>query len=175
MFRLILIISIFVLSSCSHTTKTKEDSEESLSLSHSYTNQPAMHESIILILEFGDENPQIIQYSDTLLTYGVGYVKPTDVISENDITWNLDYPLKKKNLNTSQQIVLNTAISKLASTYYVDSNVAKDDVEYILYINNCKVASGYSVFIESFPEMVRDIINNLLTIASPLYYKDSKS
>lgn len=124
-----------MLNSCSGTTQTKENAEKHLSSSHIPQNKSNKQESITLILEFGDGNSQIIQCSDTLLIYGVGYVKPTDVISENDITWNLDYPIKRTLLSSSQQIMIQTAISKLATTDYVDSNVAKDDVEYILYIN----------------------------------------
>lgn len=164
-----------MLNSCSNTTQTKENAEKSLSSSHVHPNKSNKKESITLIIDFGDENSQIIQCFDTTLTYGVGYVRPTDVISENDITWNLSHPIKKKILSISQQKVVQTAISKLDSTDYVDPNVAKDNVEYILYINNCKVASGYSVFIESFPENIQNIINELLLMASPLYYKDSKS
>lgn len=175
MFRLFLIVIIVVLNSCSNATQTKEKDEESLSSSHIRQNRSNKKESLILIMEFGDENSQIIQCSDSSLTYGVGYVRPTDVISENDITWNLSNPIRKKKLSVSQQKVVQTAISKLASTDYIDPNVAKDDVEYILYVNNCKVASGYSAFIESFPKKIQDIINELLLMASPLYYKDSKS
>lgn len=164
-----------MLNSCSGTTQTKENAEKHLSSSHIHQNKSNKKESIILIMYFGDENSQIIQCSDTLLTYGVGYVRRTTVISENDITWNLSHPIRKKILSVSQQKVVQKAISKLASTHYIDPNVAKDNVKYILYVNNCKVASGYRVFIESFPKNIQDIINELLLMASPLYYKDSKS
>lgn len=159
--------------SCSNINETKENAKNISSPAP--PNMSNKKESITLILEFGDENSQIIQCSDSLLTYGIGHVRATDVMSVNDITWNLSHPIKKKKLNASQQKVLQTAIFKLTSTNYIDPNVAKDDVEFILYVNNHKVASGYSVFIESFPKDIQNIINELLLMASPLYYKDNKS
>lgn len=161
--------------SCSNISETKENTENTSSSSPTHPNMSNKKESITLIMEFGDENSQIIQCSDTLLTYGIGHVRATNVMSRNDIAWNLSHPIKKKRLSVSQQKVVQTAISKLASVNYIDPNVAKDDVEFILYINNYKVASGYSVFIESFPKDIQKIINELLLMASPLYYKDSKS
>lgn len=157
-----------MLSSCSNTNQTKENEEKVSSSSHGdMSNQ---EESITLILYFGDNNSQIIQCSDTTLIYGVGNVKVADEISGNDITWNLSYPKIERCLNSSQQKVVKTAVSKLsADTCYINPNVAKDNVEYVLYVNNRKVASGYEAFIDSFPKHIQDIIKELLLMASPLY------
>ena len=73
MFRLFLIIiSVFMISSCSNTQPPKKKTINSLSL---HEQQNMEKKSMILIMDFGDSESQIIKCCDSLLTYGVGYVE----------------------------------------------------------------------------------------------------
>ena len=77
MFRLFLIIiSVFMISSCSNTQPPKKKTINSLSL---HEQQNMEKKSMILIMDFGDSESQIIKCCDSLLTYGVGYVETTTV------------------------------------------------------------------------------------------------
>lgn len=49
-------------------------------------------------MDFGDSDYQIIEYCDTILTYGIGYVKNANTISNNNIVWNSSYPLVRRKL-----------------------------------------------------------------------------
>ena len=101
MFRLFLIISVFMISSCSNTQPPKNKTINSLSL---HEQQNMEKKSIILIMDFGDSNSQIIRCCDSLLTYGVGYVETANkTISEGDVAWNSAYPIIRKRLGTAQQ------------------------------------------------------------------------
>lgn len=54
---------------------------------------------MILIIDFGDSESQIIKCCDSLLTYGVGYVETANkTISEGDVAWNSAYPIIRKRL-----------------------------------------------------------------------------
>lgn len=53
--------------------------------------------SMILIMDFGDSECQIIKCCDSMLTYGVGYVETANkTISESDVAWNSSYPIIKE-------------------------------------------------------------------------------
>ena len=64
-------------------------------------------------MDFGDSDYQIIEYCDTILTYGIGYVKNANTISNNNIVWNSSYPLIRRKLAVTQQETIQNAISKL--------------------------------------------------------------
>ena len=93
MFKLFLIISVFMISSCSNTQPTKKEAM----ISSSLREQQNM-KSMILVMDFGDSECQIIKCCDSMLTYGVGYVETANkTISESDVAWNSSYPIIKKN------------------------------------------------------------------------------
>lgn len=110
MFRLFLIIiSVFMISSCSNTQPLKKKTINSLSL---HEQQNMEKKSMILIMDFGDSESQIIKCCDSLLTYGVGYVETANkTISEGDVAWNSDYQIIRKRLGTAQQKTIQVAIS----------------------------------------------------------------
>lgn len=162
MFRLFLIISLlFTIGSCSNTRQDKNN----LKISSLSNHLQKKGKSIILVMDFGDSDYQIIEYCDTILTYGIGYVKNANTISNNNIVWNSSYPLIRRKLAVTQQETIQNAISKLKTCSYFDANIAKDH----------KVASGYKAFIENFPNDIQTVIKEMLLLASPLYYKNHKS
>ena len=109
MFRLFLIISVFMISSCSNTRPTKKEAM----ISSSLREQQNM-KSMILVVDFGDSECQIIKCCDSVLTYGVGYVETANkTISESDVAWNSSYPIIRKKLGVAQQKTMQVAISKL--------------------------------------------------------------
>ena len=170
MFRLFLIISVFMISSCSNTQPPKKKTINSLSL---HEQQNMEKKSMILIMDFGDSESQIIKCCDSLLTYGVGYVETANkTISEGDVAWNSAYPIIRKRLGAAQQKTIQVAISKLENTSYRDSVIVKDNVEYTLYVNNHKVASGYKARIKNFPADIQTTIKQMRSLASPLYHKE---
>ena len=133
-----------MISSCSNTQPPKKKTINSLSL---HEQQKMEKKSMILIMDFGDSESQIIKCCDSLLTYGVGYVETA---------------------NKTIQV----AISKLENTSYRDSVIVKDNVEYTLYVNNHKVASGYKARIKNFPADIQTTIKQMRSWASPLYHKE---
>ena len=95
MFRLFLIISLlFTIGSCSNTRQDKNN----LKISSLSNHLQKKGKSIILVMDFGDSDYQIIEYCDTILTYGIGYVKNANTISNNNIVWNSSYPLIRRKL-----------------------------------------------------------------------------
>ena len=100
MFRLFLIISLlFTIGSCSNTRQDKNN----LKISSLSNHLQKKGKSIILVMDFGDSDYQIIEYCDTILTYGIGYVKNANTISNNNIVWNSSYPLIRRKLAVTQQ------------------------------------------------------------------------
>ena len=72
MFRLFLIISLlFTIGSCSNTRQDKNN----LKISSLSNHLQKKGKSIILVMDFGDSDYQIIEYCDTILTYGIGMLK----------------------------------------------------------------------------------------------------
>lgn len=67
-------------------------------------------------MDFGDSDYQIIEYCDTILTYGIGYVKNANTIN-NNIVWNSSYPLIRRKLAITQQETIQNAISKLKNVF----------------------------------------------------------
>ena len=170
MFRLFLIISVFMISSCSNKQPTKK-----AVISSSLREQHNM-KSMILVMDFGDSECQIIKCCDSMLTYGVGYVEAANkTISESDVVWNSSYPIIRKKLGVAQQKTMQVAISKLDNTSYIDSVIVKDNVEYTLYVNNRKVASGYKACMDNFPVEIQTAIKQMTSLASPLYHKEPKA
>lgn len=99
MFRLFLIISLlFTIGSCSNTRQDKNN----LKISSLSNHLQKKGKSIILVMDFGDSDYQIIEYCDTILTYGIGYVKIANTISNNNIVWNSSYPLIRRKLAVTQ-------------------------------------------------------------------------
>lgn len=162
-----------MISSCSNTQPPKKKTINSLSL---HEQQNMEKKSMILIMDFGDSESQIIKCCDSLLTYGVGDVETANkTISEGDVAWNSAYPIIRKRLGTAQQKTIQVAILKLENTSYRDSIIVKDNVEYTLYVNNHKVASGNKARIKNFPVDIQTTIKQMRSWASPLYHKDPKS
>ena len=52
---------------------------------------------------------------------------------------------------------------------YINQEIVKDDWKFILYVNNIKVASGFTETLDSFPKKISNIIKYMLEMASPLY------
>ena len=85
-----------MISSCSNTQPPKNKTINSLSL---HEQQNMEKKSIILIMDFGDSNSQIIRCCDSLLTYGVGYVETANkTISEGLLHGILLIRLSEKDL-----------------------------------------------------------------------------
>lgn len=61
-----------MISSCSNIQPPKKKTINSLSL---HEQQKMEKKSMILIMDFGDSESQIIKCCDSLLTYGVGYAE----------------------------------------------------------------------------------------------------
>lgn len=90
MFRLFLIISLlFTIGSCSNTRQDKNN----LKISSLSNHLQKKGKSIILVMDFGDSDYQIIEYCDTILTYGIGYVKNAN----EGVSKVQNYPLYKSN------------------------------------------------------------------------------
>lgn len=53
---------------------------------------------------------------------------------------------------------------------YIDHVIVKDNVEYTLYVNNRKVASGYKACMDNFPVEIQTAIKQMTSLASPLYH-----
>lgn len=95
MFRLFLIISLlFTIGSCSNTRQDKNN----LKISSLSNHLQKKGKSIILVMDFGDSDYQIIEYCDTILTYGIGYVKNANTISNNILYGIHHIPLLEGNL-----------------------------------------------------------------------------
>ena len=58
---------------------------------------------------------------------------------------------------------------------YIDHVIVKDNVEYTLYVNNRKVASGYKACMDNFPVEIQTAIKQMTSWASPLYHKEPKA
>ena len=122
---------------------------------------------------------QIIYCTPYTMKYGYGSVLTESDTLKNDVKWFTDYSkiedysIKERNLDTIEQMFGHNAIKNLSNVHYESPLIVKDDWEYILYINNLKVASGCVSAIDSFPQDIKEIIEQLLKMASPLYSRNA--
>ena len=122
---------------------------------------------------------QIIYCTPYTMKYGYGSVLTESDTLKNDVKWFTDYSkiedysIKERILDTSEQMFVHNAIKNLSNVHYESPLIVKDDWEYILYINNLKVASGCVSSIDSFPQDIKEIIEQLLKMASPLYSRNA--
>lgn len=140
-------------------------------LIHSGTSRMTIHDSDTLVTS----KAQIIYVTPTTLKYGYGSVLAETDTLKDDIEWFQsfaeieDYKIIERELDPEERGFITKSIKVLSNTYYECPEIIKDDWQYILYVNNAKVAFGYEGSIDSFPLRLRYIILGLLEMVSPLY------
>ena len=188
----VFILLFIVFLSCNH------NSNENNSISDKKINSVILkcdtfqNKSLILLIHSGHvkmeiqdsdtsvvSETQIIYCSPTSIKYGYGSVLAESDTIANDLEWFSDYPkiedysIIERNLDTKEQIFVDNSIKELLNTRYENPIVVKDDWEYILYVNNIKVASGNVSSLDSFPQKIHVIIERLLKMVSPLYPRNA--
>lgn len=188
----IFVVLMFFLISCHHNNNEKKDindMEIGIAIQESDT---IYNSSLMLLIHSGHvrmliqgldttvvSETQIIYCTPTSLKYGYGSVLTESDTLKNDVEWFTDYSkiedysIKERNLDTREQMFVQNAIKNLSNIHYESPIIVKDDWEYILYINNLKVASGYVSSIDSFPQNIKESIEQLLKMASPLYSRNA--
>ena len=141
-------------------------------------NNRGKYDNLFLLISDGGDYAQVIQFSDTTLKHGFARVFPSEKLLNKDINWYEDfriddtyYPIKYKGLDDVEILKLKKIIKELSKTYYKDPNEIKDDYQYIIYINNRKVVSAFTLSLKYGtipPNISRDILE-ILSIASPIY------
>lgn len=81
------------------------------------------------------------------------------------VKWYLDKEEYKRRLTLEEQEYIQKTITKLDGTKYSHPLEVKDDWKYILYVNGKKVASGYSYYLEDFPEYIQKTIKYIKSMA----------
>ena len=186
------VVMMLFLISCNHNTNEKRsinDLETGTAIQESYTTY---NSSIMLLIHSGHvrmlihdldttvvSETQIIYCTPTTMKYGYGSVLTESDTLKYNVKWFTDYSkiedysIKERNLDIEEQMFIDNAIKNLSDMHYESPVIVKDDWEYILYINNLKVVSGYVSSIDSFPPNIKEIIERLLKMASPLYPRNA--
>ena len=118
---------------------------------------------------------QIIWCSSSSLKYGFGSVFSEPDTLKNDIIWFSEYPkiedysILERNLDKEERAFITNSIKDLSGVHYVSPEIVKDDWEFILYVDNIKVASGYVSAIETFPQNIYDVIRGMVSMVTQLY------
>ena len=135
-------------------------------------------DNLLLLISDGGDYAQVLQFSDTILKHGYARVFPSEKLLDQDIEWYTDfkikdiyYPIKYKRLDDAEIFKVKKIIKELSKTYYKDPNDIKDDYRYIIYINNHKVVSAFTLSLEygTLPKKISRDISEMLSIASPIY------
>lgn len=191
--KLAILILIFFMSACSYSKRTMDDTKDnniSTKASNSFDyNHPTLTlliHSGVVFMEIHDADTtviseaQIISCTPITLTYGYGSVIVDSDTLKDDIEWFnnyaeiKDYSIRKRELDAKEKKFVSMAITELLnSAYYESPIIVKDDWEYILYVNNIKVASGYVSTLNTFPKTIYYVIEQLLAMAAPLYSRNS--
>lgn len=142
--------------------------------------QYAFRTLTILISDYGPYSlTQIIQFSDSTMKHGFAtVVYPFDILGKKDVFWECmcevddkEYPILERKLNHNETEIIRKAIYEFESSSLVDPYSYTDDYQYIIYVGNRKVASVFtrSVDMEKFPRKYKILINDILSMAAPIY------
>lgn len=134
----------------------------------------------VLISDYGPySTTQVIQISDSILTHGFAtVVYPFDKIEAKDIIWEKnykdgvkEYPLVVRKLNNNEVQRVSNALKELDTISLTDPFAFTDDYHYVIYIDGNKVFSVFtrSLEMEEFPQEFKILMDDILSIASPLY------
>jgi len=175
MYKLLLLCAICLMSSCHEHSNDYHSNDNSMNIAKQNDSTRYCYSSITLICDYGDANSQILHYTQNHLYHGVGKITDGKDGMLKEIDWNKDYPLKKYTLTNDQRNLLNNLLLNMRAVNDPSTNIAKDDIELLLYIDNKKVFSGYSFYFNSFPKEIQDILKELFSIAPPLYNMHGKA
>jgi hypothetical protein len=163
---LILLMALFVISSCNNT-----GNRDSKVKSESYTQESdtLKDNTVILRLEYAEGYVQILQFTATDLTYGMGEIIFDDKELLQDIRWDeSEYAVRKQKLSKDQMDIIQKIISEAETLKFKNEDYAvKDGVIFTLYIKNKEVASGWVNILDWYPKNIEQAITELMDIASP--------
>lgn len=184
-----IILFLICTISCSspRNSTTSNDSLDCVDYGDAIDN--SMNTSLILLIHSGtsrmtiDETDtivtskaQIIYCTPTSLKYGYGSVLAETDTLKDDIEWFQsfdeieDYKIIERELDPEERIFIVNSIKALSNTFFYECpEIIKDAWQYILYVNNVKIAFGYEGSIDSFPLRLRYIILGMIEMVSPLY------
>ena len=142
--------------------------------------QDSVRTLTILISDYGPYSlTQIIQFSDSTMKHGFAtVVYPFDILEKKDVFWesmcevdDKEYPILERKLNQNETEIIRKAIYEFELSPLVDPYSYTDDYQYIIYVDNRKVASIFtrSVDMEKFPRQYKILINDILSMAAPIY------
>ncbi len=140
-------------------------------LIHSGTSTMTIHDSDTIVTS----EAQIIYCTPETLKYGYGSVIAETDTLQDDIEWFQSYPyidgykIVERKLDREESVFITNSIKVLSNTYYERPEIIKAHWQYILYVNNIKVAFGYEGSIDSFPLRLRFIILGMIKMVTPLY------
>ncbi len=134
--------------------------------------------NITLLISDGGNYAQVIQCNDTTLKHGYARVYPDEKLDDLDFEWydsieykGKFYPVEERILDDKERQVVNRIIKNLRHCTYVDPNEVKDDYQYIIYLNDCRVISTFAFSLKrgDLPKLISNGILDLLSIPSNLY------
>lgn len=137
--------------------------------------------NVTLLLSDGLNYSVVIQFTDSTMKQGYAKVYPGASMNEKDISWIESrtiegnyYPVMVKNLNDEERQILRRIEQDFNKFSYQDPNEVKDDYQYILYINDRKVASLYFYTFDEgeAPKKILNDISEIISIPSTLYPTD---
>ena len=186
--RFIIILLICFAASCSHTKRSMDESNDKNISSNDYESFYRNNHSLTLLIHSGTgfmeihdtdtivtSEAQIISCTPTTLKYGYGSVVVEDTL-QNNIEWLHDYSeienysIRERKLDEEEKTFVSMAITELSNfACYESPIIVKDAWEYILYVDNIKVAYGYVGTLDTFPKNISDIIEQLIAMVAPLY------
>lgn len=189
--RIIILIFLFSTLSCSNS-RSSTTPQDGLNCIEDYmTTEDTVNSSILLLIHSGTSimtifesdtvvtsEAQIIYCTPETLKYGYGSVLAETETLPGDIEWFQSYPdiedykIIERELDQEESHFITNSIKVLSNTFYECPEIVKDNWQYILYVNNVKVAFGYEGSIDSFPLRLRYIILGMIELVSPLYPKN---
>lgn len=174
---LYVIFSSILLSSCTQKGNVAESNNELVNSCTSFSQNDSL---LLLIADVTCSPPtQAIMCTDSIVRHGfVEVVYPYEQLRNQDIIWERELEVEgstfltvERRLNCKERGIFNSIIATLEtinSPYVYD---VRDDYQYILYLNNKKILSvaETSLGFDDFPPELSKIINNVLSMGTPLY------
>lgn len=156
---------------CAASSLNSTENSDSKVKSESYTQESdtIKDHPVTLRLEYAEGYVQILQFTATDLTYGMGEIIFDDKELLQDIRWDeSEYAVRRQKLSKDQMDIIQKIISEAETLKFKNEDYAvKDGVIFTLYIKNKEIASGWVNILDWYPKNIEQAITELMDIASP--------
>ncbi len=171
--KLILIAVILLCCTCNFQGKEQNDANSKMP-----THKQESSHTLTFFITDGLNYAQVIQCTDSTLKHGYAEVYLNDKLSESIFVWDesMDYksggyPIVERMLDDREREIVRSIIENLRHTTYKDPNEVKDDYQYMIYLDNQRVVSAFTLSLEigDLPKGISKDILDILSIPAELY------